>query len=116
MNASSLPRHDDYSVAPSSIGAGSVFVGTIEASFSDLFDLFGAPLRVDDGVVSNEWRFAGAAGAFSVYDSVPGSETVDGDSIFRIAAPSHAAGQKFSVWLADKVYARRLTWDAKFVA
>lgn len=92
------------------------YVATIETTFSDLFNIFGAPRR-DETFCPNEWVFVDAKGrTFLVADGVIPSETINGPYEFEIYAPSFLEGHDFARWLSDRVYAHSLTREYKFIA
>lgn len=98
-----------------------VLVGMIEASYSDLFAVFGPGKHTENALVSNEWTFFSprAGRFFSVIDGIVPSETAEGPYAFEIymePRSNHVEGQAFARWLADRIYARRITKDFTFLA
>ena len=99
-----------YKLAPNANINKVSMCATVRARFAEVFMLFGESRRID-GVSENEWRFTGPNGeVFTIYDSADlPADQVPGLFTFGIGAENQTSGNDFAIWLADQIYAVRLS-------
>jgi len=99
-----------YKLTPNANATKTSMAATVRARFAEMFLLFGESRRID-GVSENEWRFTNSKGeVFTVYDSADlPADQVPGLFTFGIGAENQTNGNDFAIWLADQIYAVRLS-------
>ena len=96
---------------------GTYPVAEIRATFTEMLDLFGCPLRTNIGSEINEWRFTGPGGRpFTIYDTGVPSETVKQEVEFFLGAESDDEGKPFILWVCEKLDAYRIMHRQRFLA